>query len=86
MVNKLLHHPFISFDSRRLPTADARVRARVVWDLWWTKFSQSTTVSPTNSHSTYCSTLIIYHPGLVNRSNSGCSTKWTQSHTVRDTR
>jgi hypothetical protein len=29
MVNKLLHHPFICLDSRRLPTAAARVRAWV---------------------------------------------------------
>jgi hypothetical protein len=50
-----------------------------MWDLWWTKwhwsrFSPSTSVSPANSHSTDCSTLIvvviiiiiiIYHPGLV---------------------
>jgi hypothetical protein len=45
---------------------------QVMWDLWWTKwhrgrFSPSTSVSPDNSHSTDCSTLIIYHyhPGLV---------------------
>jgi hypothetical protein len=43
---------------------------QVIWDLWWTKwhwgsFSPSTSVSPVNSHSIYCSTLIIYHPGLV---------------------
>jgi hypothetical protein len=43
---------------------------KVMWDLWWTKwhwgrFSQSTSVSLVNSHSTDCSTLIIYHPGLV---------------------
>jgi hypothetical protein len=44
-------------------------------DLWWTKwhwgrFSPRTFVSPSNFHSTYCSTLIIYGPG----------TKWTRSH------
>jgi hypothetical protein len=38
--------------------------------LWWTKwhwgrFSPSTSVSPANSHSTDCSTLIIYNLGLV---------------------
>jgi hypothetical protein len=41
-----------------------------MWDLWWTKwywgmFSPSSSVSPANSHSTDCSTIIIYHPGLV---------------------
>jgi hypothetical protein len=29
------------------------------------RFSLSTSVSPANSHSTECSTLITYHPGLV---------------------
>jgi hypothetical protein len=43
---------------------------QVMWDLWWTKwhwgrFSQSTSVSPANSYSTDCSTLIIYHPEQV---------------------
>jgi hypothetical protein len=38
-------------------------------DLWWTKcrsgrVSPSTSVSPTNSHSTKCS-ILIYHPGLL---------------------
>jgi hypothetical protein len=42
----------------------------IMLDLWWTKwhwgrFSPSTSVSSANSHSTDCSTLIIYHPGLV---------------------
>jgi hypothetical protein len=38
---------------------------------------------PVNSHSTDCSTIIIiYHLGLVNRSNSGHNTKWIQSHPV----
>jgi hypothetical protein len=56
---------------RRLPTAAARVRAQVMWDLWWTKwhwgrFSPSISLSPANSLSTDCSTfIIIYHPGLV---------------------
>jgi hypothetical protein len=56
--------------SHRVPTVAARVRAQVIWDLWWTKwhwgkFSLCTSVSPANSHFTDCSTLIIYHPGLV---------------------
>jgi hypothetical protein len=56
--------------SRRLPTAAARVRAQVRWGFWWTKwhwgrFSPSTSVSPVNFHSTDYSTLIIYHPALV---------------------
>jgi hypothetical protein len=44
---------------------------QVMWDLWrtechWGRFYPSTSVSPANSHSTDCSTLIIiYHPGLV---------------------
>jgi hypothetical protein len=43
---------------------------QVMWDLWWTKWhwdtvSPTTSVSPANSHSTDCSTLITYHPGLV---------------------
>jgi hypothetical protein len=55
---------------RRLPTEDARVRAQVMWDLWWTKldcgwFSPCTSVSSANSHCTNCSTLIFHHPGLV---------------------
>jgi hypothetical protein len=52
--------------SRRLPTAAARVRSQVMWDLWWTKWHWGTSVSPANSYSTDYSTLIfIYHPGLV---------------------
>jgi hypothetical protein len=55
---------------RWLPTAAARVRAKVIWDLSWAKwhwgrFHPSTSVSSANSHSTDWSTLIIYHPGLV---------------------
>jgi hypothetical protein len=39
-----------------------------MWNVWWTKwhwsrFSPTTSVSPTNYHSTDCSTLIVYHPG-----------------------
>jgi hypothetical protein len=42
----------------------------VIWDLWltkwhWGRFSPNTSVSPANSHSTNCSTLIIYHPWLI---------------------
>jgi hypothetical protein len=43
----------------------------VMWDLWWTKwhwgrFSPSTSVSPTNLHSTNLPTVTItYHLGLV---------------------
>jgi hypothetical protein len=56
--------------SLRLPTAAAHVRVpNPMWDLWtnwhWRRFSPNTSVSPANSHSTNCSTLIIYHPGLV---------------------
>jgi hypothetical protein len=43
-----------------------------MWYLWWKKwhwgrFSPSTSVSFANSHSTRYSTLIIYHPGLVQK-------------------
>jgi hypothetical protein len=58
-----------------------------MWDLWWTKwcwgrFSPSTSVFPPNSHSTYCSTIIIiiYQPGLVQQASSDRNTKCTQSH------
>jgi hypothetical protein len=59
--------------SRWLPTAAARVRARI-WScgvLWrtkwrWGRFSPSTSVSPANFHSTNCSTItLIYHLGIV---------------------
>jgi hypothetical protein len=57
---------------RRIPTAAARVLSQVrSWGIFgWTKwhcgrFSPSISVSPTNSHSTDCSTFVIYHPGLV---------------------
>jgi hypothetical protein len=58
---------------------------QVMWDSWWKKwhrgtFSPSTSVSPAKSQSTDCSTLIIYHPGLVQWASSGRSTKWTKSH------
>jgi hypothetical protein len=41
-----------------------------MWDLlctkWnWSRFSPNTSVSPANSHSTDCSTFIMFHPGLV---------------------
>jgi hypothetical protein len=32
---------------------------------YWGRFSPSTSVSPSNSHSTDCSTIIIYHLVLV---------------------
>jgi hypothetical protein len=57
-----------------------------MWDLWWTKwrwgrFSPGTSVTPANSHSIYCSTIIIIisQPGLVQQASSGRSTKWTHS-------
>jgi hypothetical protein len=55
-----------------------------MWNLWWTKwhwsrFPPNTSVSPTNYHSTNCSVL-IYHPGLIQRPLGGRCTKWTQSH------
>jgi hypothetical protein len=58
--------------SRRLPTAAASVRALVRscgicggQSGTGGRFSPNTSVSPANSHSTDCSTLIIYRPGLV---------------------
>jgi hypothetical protein len=47
--------------SRRPPTAG------LLWTKWhWGRFSPSTSVSPANSHSTNCSTIIfIYRLGLV---------------------
>jgi hypothetical protein len=51
------------------------------WTKWhWDKFPPSISVPFANSHSTDCSTLIIYHPGLYNRPKSGRRTKWTKSH------
>jgi hypothetical protein len=47
------------------------ITGQVMWDLRWKKwhwgrFPPGTSVSPANSHSTDCFTLIIiYHPGLV---------------------
>jgi hypothetical protein len=54
-----------------------------VWDLWWTKwqrgrFSSSISVSPSNSHSTDCSTYFIILD-RYNRPISGRHTEWTQS-------
>jgi hypothetical protein len=48
--------------------------------LHWGRFSSSTSVSPTNSHSTNCSTLIL---GYYNSPNSGRRTKWTLSQPTR---
>jgi hypothetical protein len=49
--------------------------------------SLSTSVSPVNSYSTDCSTvitiIIIIIWGWYNRPNSGRRTKWTQSQPVR---
>jgi hypothetical protein len=48
-------------------------------------FSPSTSGSPTNFHSTNCSTVaIIYHLGLAQQASSGRSTKWTQSHPAKN--
>jgi hypothetical protein len=53
-----------------------------MWGLWWTKwhwdwFSPSASLSPVNSHSTDCSTIIIiHHPGLVE--NGKLWPTWTQ--------
>jgi hypothetical protein len=54
---------------------------RVMWDLWWlwVRFSPSTSVSPANTHSTDCSTIINVR-GWYNRPISGRRTKWTVSH------
>jgi hypothetical protein len=57
----------------------------VMQDLWWTKWrwgrvSLSTSISPANSRSTNCSTIINYHLQLVQQVGSGCSTKCIQSH------
>jgi hypothetical protein len=47
-----------------------------MWDLWWTKchwsrFAASNSVSPANSHSTSCSTIITtYHLGLVQQAKT----------------
>jgi hypothetical protein len=58
--------------SRRLPTAVALVWVQVRscgilwWKMWcWERFCLRTSVSPASSHSTECSTLIIYHLRLV---------------------
>jgi hypothetical protein len=72
--------------SRRLPTAAARVRAQARscgicggQIVHWGRFSPSTSVCPTFSHSTVCSSLIIfYHSGLVQQPISGQRTKWTR--------
>jgi hypothetical protein len=57
---------------RRLPTAATRVRAQVRScgicggrSGTGADFFPSTSVSPANSYSTDCSTIIIYHQGLV---------------------
>jgi hypothetical protein len=73
--------------SRCFPTAAARVRVPV-WSCGIYGGQSDTGAgffenfgSPANLHSTHCSKItIIYHLGLVQQANSGCSTKWTQSH------
>jgi hypothetical protein len=73
--------------SRWLPSAAARVRARVrtygICDGQSGRFSPSTSVSPANLHSTDYSTIIIYHLGLVKYGSSDRSTKPTQSHHMK---
>jgi hypothetical protein len=74
----------------RLPTAAARFEPRsghvgfVVDKVALGGFSPTTSVSPANSHSTDCSTLIIIIIIIIsvwyNRAVSGRRTKWTQSH------
>jgi hypothetical protein len=54
----LIGHAIPQVASRWLPTAVAQVSAQV-----W--FSPFTSVPLANSHSTNCSTLIIYQPRLV---------------------
>jgi hypothetical protein len=77
--------------SRWLPTAAARVRARVchvefvVDKVVLRKAFSEYFVSTENLHSTNCSTVtIIYHLGLVQQASSGRSTKWTQSHHTKN--
>jgi hypothetical protein len=58
--------------SHRLLTATARVRCRVVWDLWWTMwqcvmFLPSTSVAPVSPNSARFSTLIIIIRDWYNR-------------------
>jgi hypothetical protein len=66
-----------------LPTAAAQVRVQAdMWGLWWTKwhwgrFSQSTSVSPANLHSTNFSIIIITR-GWHNRPIDSHSAEWTQ--------
>jgi hypothetical protein len=66
-----------------------------MWDLWWTKwhwgrFSPSTSVFCANTNSTDYSRIIMIIIIIIwnwyNRTNSGCGTKWTQSHSMREGR
>jgi hypothetical protein len=73
--------------TRRLPTlgGPGSSSGQVMWDLWWTKWhwgrcSPNTSISPANSHTTDCSTIIIYHQDWYNRIVSGRRNKWTQPH------
>jgi hypothetical protein len=77
--------------SRWLPTAAARVRAQVRscgicggQSGTGAGFVPSTSVSPANPHSTNWS-IIIYHPGLVQKANSGRRTKWLSLTPLRET-
>jgi hypothetical protein len=52
------------------PGCPGSLPGQVMWDLKWEKwlwitFSQSTSVSPANSHSTQCLIYLTCHPGLV---------------------
>jgi hypothetical protein len=56
----------------RIPIAAGRVRAQVMWDFVMDKVALGAGIlrviwsaPPLNSHYTDCSTLIIYHPGLI---------------------
>jgi hypothetical protein len=77
-------HPTVEAVSRR--GGAGSIPRQVLGDLWWGRFPMDASVSLANSHSTDCPILMtIYHPGPVNRWNSGRRTKWTQSYpTQRD--
>jgi hypothetical protein len=72
--------------SSQFPTAAARVGSKFMWDLWWKKwhygwFPPNTSVSPANSHSTDCSTLIIRR--WYNRPISGRRTKFAPPQEIK---
>jgi hypothetical protein len=65
--------------SRWLPTAAARVRARVWWTEWRCgRFSLSTSVSSANLHSTKFSIIITITRGTYNRPFRGRRAEWIQ--------